>query len=221
VSGLRVAVVGAGVAGLVTAKVLSRFGRDVTVFERCPDVGGVWSATRRYPGLRVQNVKSSYAFSNHRFPRNVPEWPSGEEVQAYLESHVERFGLSERLRLGTEVLAAELDEASGTWTLETAAVAGGEAERERFDHLVVTNGVFSEPHVPAFDGGQEHAEAGAGSSTRPSCGISTPPLRAERRRGRLRQVGLRRGRGGQGRDAHHGRRAPTPLEDAALGARRL
>jgi hypothetical protein len=28
--------------------VLGRFGHDVCVFERCPDVGGVWSAARRY-----------------------------------------------------------------------------------------------------------------------------------------------------------------------------
>jgi dimethylaniline monooxygenase (N-oxide forming) len=151
----RIAVVGAGFAGLGTAKVLGGFGHDVQVFERCADVGGVWSAARRYPGLRVQNVKSTYAFSDFPFPREVPEWPTAEQVQAYLAAYVERFGLADRLRLGTEVTSADLDEAAGTWTLETA-----DGERETFDHLVVANGIFSDPFVPELAGAGEHAAAG-------------------------------------------------------------
>jgi cation diffusion facilitator CzcD-associated flavoprotein CzcO len=49
---MKVAVVGAGFAGLSAAKVLRQSGFDVTVFEQAPDVGGVWSSTRRYPGPR-------------------------------------------------------------------------------------------------------------------------------------------------------------------------
>jgi len=44
---MRVAVIGAGVAGLVTAKELRQAGHSVDVFEKTPDVGGVWSSTRR------------------------------------------------------------------------------------------------------------------------------------------------------------------------------
>jgi cation diffusion facilitator CzcD-associated flavoprotein CzcO len=157
---LRIAVVGAGFAGLSAAKVLGRFGHQVTVFERCSDVGGVWSATRRYPGLRVQNVRSTYAFSDHPWPAGVAEWPTGEQVQAYLAGYVERFGLAERLRLGTEVIAAELDETAGKWTLQSVRVESGAVATEVFDHLVVANGVFSEPFVPAFAGAEQHAAAG-------------------------------------------------------------
>jgi predicted NAD/FAD-binding protein len=80
----------------------------------------------------AQNVKSAYAFSDFPFPPEVPEFPTGEQVQAYLEAYVGRFGLADRLRLGTEVVAAELDEAAGTWTLETADGAS-----DTFDHFVV------------------------------------------------------------------------------------
>ena len=48
---MRVGVIGAGVAGLSTAKVLLAAGHEVVVFDRTPDVGGVWSRTRRYPGI--------------------------------------------------------------------------------------------------------------------------------------------------------------------------
>jgi dimethylaniline monooxygenase (N-oxide forming) len=159
-SASRIAIVGAGFSGLAAAKVLGRFGHDVSVFERCAEVGGVWSSQRRYPGLRTQNVKSTYAFSDFPFPCEVPEWPTGDQVQAYLAAYVERFALADRLRLGTEVVAAELDEAAATWTLHTADVAAGTSATDTFDHLVVANGIFCDPLVPAFAGGEEHAAAG-------------------------------------------------------------
>ena len=66
--GRNVAVAGAGIAGLCSAKLLSEFGFDVHVYDRTPDVGGVWSVTRRYPGVTTQNNKGTYAFSDFPMP---------------------------------------------------------------------------------------------------------------------------------------------------------
>ena len=111
-------------------------------------------------GLAHPNVKSTYAFSDFPFPNYVPQWPSGEQVQDYLAAYVERFGLEHRLRLGTEVVAAQLDETAGQWTLHISDGASGARATERFDHLVIANGVFSEPHLPAFAGAAEYLAAG-------------------------------------------------------------
>ncbi|KAI0650869.1 hypothetical protein C8Q79DRAFT_945478 [Trametes meyenii] len=49
---LPVAVVGAGVAGLITAHTLIRDGfSDVQVLTRDNEVGGTWAASHIYPGL--------------------------------------------------------------------------------------------------------------------------------------------------------------------------
>ena len=48
---MNIAIIGAGFAGLACAKTLREFGFDVAVHDTAPDVGGVWSRTRRYPGL--------------------------------------------------------------------------------------------------------------------------------------------------------------------------
>ena len=48
---MKIAIIGAGPSGLVTAAVLQRFGHDVIVFEKAPDIGGVWSSIRAYPGV--------------------------------------------------------------------------------------------------------------------------------------------------------------------------
>jgi dimethylaniline monooxygenase (N-oxide forming) len=159
-SALRIGIVGAGFAGLSAAKVLKRFGHDVTVFEKTPDVGGVWSRHRRYPGLRTQNNKSTYCFSDFPMPRDYPEWPTGPQVQAYLAAYVEHFGLWEHLRLNAEVVAAELDEAATRWEVTTDDTRTGERSTAAFDWLVVANGIFCDPLVPDYEGVDEHRAAG-------------------------------------------------------------
>jgi cation diffusion facilitator CzcD-associated flavoprotein CzcO len=141
---MKIAIVGAGFAGLSSAKVLRQLGHDVTVYEKTPDVGGVWSATRRYPGLKTQNNKGTYALSDLPMPRSYPEWPSGEQVQSYLADYAARFGLTPYLRLGTEVrLAAPTP--GGGWDVSTATGT------EHYDHLVLASGIFSRPFIPPFE----------------------------------------------------------------------
>jgi dimethylaniline monooxygenase (N-oxide forming) len=157
---MRIAIVGAGVAGLASAKVLHRFGHQVSVFERCGDLGGVWSATRRYPGLRTQNVKSTYAYSDFPFPRNVPEFPSADQVQAYLSAYAAHFGFAGRIRLGTEVVFAGLDGHAGSWTVRTRDITRGTEDGGTYDHLVVANGVYSDCLVPDFAGAGDFSRQG-------------------------------------------------------------
>ncbi|MCX4904740.1 NAD(P)/FAD-dependent oxidoreductase [Streptomyces sp. NBC_00878] len=155
---MRIAIIGAGVAGLATAKVLTQAGHEVRVFDKSPDVGGVWSRTRRYPGVTTQSPKAQYSLSDFPMPKSYPEWPSGAQVQAYLAQYAAEFGLESALRLDTEVTAAR-PVGDGRWTLATRDAVGAESV-EGFDRLVVANGVFCEPLVPAYPGLEEFTAAG-------------------------------------------------------------
>lgn len=150
---MRVAIIGAGVAGLVTAKVLLQAGHDVTVFEKTPDVGGVWSRTRRYPGLTTQSPKAQYSFSDLPMPKDYPEWPTGAQVQSYLEGYSTHYGVDAALRLDTEVTGVSQG-ADGRWVVATRDGTSN------FDRLVVANGIFCEPAVPRFPGVEEFTAAG-------------------------------------------------------------
>jgi cation diffusion facilitator CzcD-associated flavoprotein CzcO len=150
---MRVGIIGAGVAGLTTAKVLAQAGHEVVVYDKAPDVGGVWSRTRRYPGLTTQSPKAQYSLSDFPMPRDYPEWPTGPQVQAYLAAYASHFGLEPALRLSTEVTSAS-PAPGGRWSV----TAGGAAEQ--FDQLVVANGIFCEPAVPRYPGEAEFAAAG-------------------------------------------------------------
>ncbi|XUL92859.1 flavin-containing monooxygenase [Streptomyces galilaeus] len=155
---MKIAIIGAGVAGLVTAKVLTQAGHQAHVFEKTPDVGGVWSRTRRYPGVTTQSPKAQYSFSDFPMPKDFPEWPDGAQVQSYLADYTAHFGLEPALRLSTEVVSAG-PAGDGTWNVEYRDSAGTHAT-ETYDQLVVANGVFCEPAVPDFAGLAEFTEAG-------------------------------------------------------------
>lgn len=157
---MNIAIVGAGFAGLSTAKIFKAFGHQVTVFEKEADVGGVWSASRRYPGLTTQNVRSTYALSDFPYPSDYPEWPSGEQVQIYLTSYARQFGLDPHIRLNTEVTDTQFDEAAQKWTVKTRNNSTQPEESQSFDYLVVCNGIFSQPMVPDYPGSAEFIAAG-------------------------------------------------------------
>jgi hypothetical protein len=150
---MRIAIIGAGVAGLATAKVLLQAGHDVQVFDRTPDVGGVWSRTRRYPGVTTQSPKAQYSLSDFPMPEGYPQWPTGAQVQAYFAAYAAKFGVDRVLRLNTEVTAAR--PVGSGWRLEL-----GVGSTEDFDRLVVANGVFCEPAVPSYPGLEEFTAAG-------------------------------------------------------------
>jgi dimethylaniline monooxygenase (N-oxide forming) len=158
----RIGIIGGGISGLVTARTFLDEGWGVTVFEQEDEVGGVWARSRRYPGMATQNPRDTYAFGDFPMPRSYPEWPSGEQVQAYLGAYANRFGVAEHVRFRTRVVLAEPRPDGEGWTVVTSSVndVAAQPERHCFDYLVVCNGVFSEPFVPETPGLDEFRAAG-------------------------------------------------------------
>lgn len=141
----RVVIIGSGIAGITAAVTLRQAGfRDFTVLEKGADVGGVWF-WNRYPGLTCDFPSHLYQFPFA--PK--PDWSQlcapGDEIQRYLRSVVDRFGLDRHLRLGTEVVATEF---TGTaWRVTTADGAIIEA-----DFVIAATGLLHHPKVPAIPG---------------------------------------------------------------------
>jgi dimethylaniline monooxygenase (N-oxide forming) len=152
-----VCVVGAGIAGLVTARVLQEDGFAVTVFDRAPEIGGVWASGRTYPGLRANNPRETYAFSDFPYPAAADEFPTAAQIREYLTAYVARFGLRPLLRLSTDVtsIGYRSGQGEGVRPFRVTVRPRGEAgatERLDFDFVAVCNGVFSKPSVPDIEG---------------------------------------------------------------------
>ena len=109
----RVAVIGSGIAGLVTAKVLLHDGFDVVVFEKDDGLGGTWAPARSYPGLRTNNSKYTYAFSDYPYPAAVDAFPVADNVRDYLNGYADHFHIRERIRFNSRVVTINTSGESG------------------------------------------------------------------------------------------------------------
>jgi cation diffusion facilitator CzcD-associated flavoprotein CzcO len=148
----RVAIIGAGFSGIGMAVALRRAGYDdVELFERGDDVGGVW-AHNTYPGAACDVPSYVYSFSfAQRRDWSRPCSPQ-DEIHAYLREVADEHGITERVRLGTEITDAEWDEAECTWTLTAA-----DGRTFAADVLVPACGQLSRPQVPDLPGRERFA----------------------------------------------------------------
>jgi cation diffusion facilitator CzcD-associated flavoprotein CzcO len=151
----RVAIIGAGLAGIATAKIFISDGFDVTVYEKEPDLGGVWTRTRAYPGLRTNTAKKVYRYSDLAYPDDVKDYPGAEDVYAYLRSYAEKFGVLEKIQFSREINRIERLVKDGKTLFTVSVQDSGKAdspEELEFDFVVVCNGVFSTPKMPEVEG---------------------------------------------------------------------
>ncbi|HET9432093.1 MAG TPA: NAD(P)-binding protein, partial [Chitinophagaceae bacterium] len=102
-----IGIIGAGLSGIVTAKTCIDYGYEVKVFEKEPELGGVWASTRRYPGITTQNPKDTYCFTELPMPKHFPEWPTGGQVQSYLSDYAKKFNVFPRILFSREITNIE------------------------------------------------------------------------------------------------------------------
>jgi cation diffusion facilitator CzcD-associated flavoprotein CzcO len=148
----EVAIVGGGFSGIGAAIALDRAGfTDFVAVEEGDGVGGAWF-WNRYPGLQVDIPSFSYQFSFAQRPDWSRTYAPGDELKAYAEHLVDRYGLRSRIRLGTRVTEAEWDDDASAWKLATA---GGETITAR--HVIGATGVLTKPKPPDIPGAGDFA----------------------------------------------------------------
>jgi cation diffusion facilitator CzcD-associated flavoprotein CzcO len=143
---VRVAIVGAGFAGLGMAIKLREEGaEDFVVLERGDDVGGTWR-DNTYPGCQCDIPSALYSFS---FAPN-PDWtrffPLQQEIWDYLRRCTREFGLEPHLHLRTELEEADWDDDARRWTVRTTRGT------LTADVVVAATGALSTPAVPPLAG---------------------------------------------------------------------
>ena len=146
----KVAIIGAGVAGLSTAKALLAEGLDCTVFERGAKLGGVWAAG--YSNFGVQVQRELYEFPDYPLSEDVPDFTPGPVIQKYLEDYAEHFGVWSNIQFNTAVDNMRKRKGDQPGWLVSTDQAGVKRELE-FDLVVVCIGLYSNtPHMLKFPG---------------------------------------------------------------------
>ena len=146
-----VAVIGAGMSGILAAHRLKQAGIDCVVFDKNVDVGGTW-LENTYPGCRVDVFNHVYSYAGEQRP-DWPEYHSSQPVLLdYFQDCARRWGIRDRIRFGTGVDAMAWDEQARRWTLR---LDGGEAVTA--GAVVSAVGQLNQPLVPEIKGTDDFA----------------------------------------------------------------
>ncbi|XP_062086728.1 probable flavin-containing monooxygenase 1 [Humulus lupulus] len=173
----EVAIIGAGISGLLACKYALSKGFRPTVFESRSGIGGVWKKT--IETTRLQTPKPFYQFSDFPWPSTVPEaelFPHQHQVFDYVESYARHFDLVKHIKFDTRVCSIHYEgpssdqeigscalwgghgdpfDSSGKWKLvvESTATQGLSNNNQVYvvDFVILCIGRFSEvPNVPQF-----------------------------------------------------------------------
>lgn len=154
----KVGVIGAGISGLVTAKAFISKGYSVTVIEKAGSIGGVWEQSRSYIGVATQTTRDEYAYSDFPMPDDYPLWPSGVQVQSYLENYAAHFDIARHIRFNTQV--TDLRYNHGSWHMSIKDVSGNNGDTLAFDFVAICTGTFNKPFLPDYPGAKSFIDEG-------------------------------------------------------------
>jgi len=152
--GFKVAIIGSGFSGIAAAVQCELLGLPYVVIERQPEPGGTWTINR-YPDIRVDTPSITYEFSFERGYRWSEHFGRGEEVRSYLAHVSRKYGVYDNTRFGTELKRATFDETRDRWTLEVETAEGVETMEATI--VITACGVFANPRIPQFEGGDSFA----------------------------------------------------------------
>ena len=120
-----VAVIGAGMSGILAAYRLKQAGVNFILFEKNSGIGGTW-LENTYPGCRVDVSNHVYCYSFMQ----KHDWPHFHSTQnvllQYFNDCADIFGIRDNIRFGTNVSSAVWDENEGMWNLEISSENGEE-----------------------------------------------------------------------------------------------
>jgi 4-hydroxyacetophenone monooxygenase len=149
-----VAIVGAGMSGLLAAHRLNQAGVPFVIFDKNADVGGTWFENS-YPGCRVDvaNHLYSYSFSNHGWPQHFSDQAT---LLDFYRQFADEAGLKSHIRFETEVTSAEFDEDAQTWRVHTTNSDGAQ-DTHTFQAVISAVGQLNRPHFPEIPGRDDFA----------------------------------------------------------------
>ena len=149
---MKVCVIGAGAAGLVTAKELREVGIEIEVLEKRDNLGGLWYLDEKGSSVSEKtsatSSKTFLQFSDFPFDREEDLFPHHSHYINYLKRYTAAHDLDRSIHYNCEVL--EVTKEGDSWRVK--ATEKGQPYEQVFDGLAICSGLHHIPTMPKFEG---------------------------------------------------------------------
>lgn len=163
---MKVAIVGAGLAGICATKLCLDYGYDVTTFEKTNTVGGTWCYTdcvdkdefgmdvhtSMYQNLRTNFPKEIMGFPDYDFVGPENSYVSSNEVLDFIQTYAQKFKVIEQIKLRHEIVRIRPMGATSGWEIMVRDLSNDTIKVEQFDAVMCCNGHYSCPRIPDIPG---------------------------------------------------------------------
>ncbi len=143
-------IVGAGSSGITAGKALKEVGIAFDIIEREDEIGGNWYFGKPnssvYKSTHLISSKTMTCYTDFPMPKDYPDYPSHEQVCAYLRSYANHFGLVPHIQFNTSVESIERT-SDGFWDITLS-----NGETRRYGGLIIANGHNWDPKFPEYPG---------------------------------------------------------------------
>ncbi|HVU72559.1 MAG TPA: amino acid permease [Mycobacteriales bacterium] len=151
----RYCLVGAGPAGLITARALLAEGVPFDWYERNPDVGGIWDIEHEgspmYASAHFISSRFVSGFAGYPMPADYPDYPTWEQVRDYTRAFARDHGLYDHVTLNTSVRSA-VPVGDGSWDVRVGRVGGAARKATRYAGVIAAPGVTWHARRPEWPG---------------------------------------------------------------------
>lgn len=172
-----VAVIGAGTAGLCSAKHALAAGMTVTVFEQADQVGGTWVYTDQvahdeqgvaihtsmYQGLHTNLPKEIMGYPDFPIPEQEKSYIPSADMLAFLKLYAEKFNINDVIKFRTQVVRVRPIDDDKWEVIVRDLTQDQSVDTYVFDAVIVCNGHYHTPDWPKmkgydrFEGRQNHS----------------------------------------------------------------
>lgn len=149
---MTVGIIGAGPAGLTSAKQALARGFNVIIYEKQGHLGGIWNkfGSGAYPSVKMQSSKLSFHFSDFLPHKDISDFPSRDEVYRYLIDYADHYKISPHIRYNTQVTRVE--KVSNRWQISSTH---NTTHTDLVDIVMIASGELWDANLPASISKQE------------------------------------------------------------------
>ncbi|RMZ80945.1 hypothetical protein DV738_g2441, partial [Chaetothyriales sp. CBS 135597] len=150
---LKVIVIGAGMAGIVSGILLpAKVPKiELHILEKNDDVGGTW-LENVYPGVRCDIPAHVYQSTFSPNTQWSQQFAPGDEIRQYWAGLARKYDVYKYITFGRRVTSLSWDDSRSQWVVTSQNVKSGESRVEDADFVLTAIGRFNDWQLPKYPG---------------------------------------------------------------------